>query len=303
MTNIAKTEQGLLSSVFTLPIPKIVTTETSKDGTRKFLFELEDGRAIESVLIPDEDRQTLCISSQVGCRQACRFCLTGSKGFTRNLKACELVDQVLEVSRILKREETRGLTNIVLMGMGEPLENFDEVVKALKTVTSDKGLAFSPRRVTLSTAGLVPEIEKLGKSGLKVNLAISLNAATDEVRDTIMPVNRRYPIKALLSACKRFPLEPRRRITFEYVLLQGVNDSGEDALRLAKLLKNIRSKVNLIPFNPFPGSEFKRPDDAAVRRFQKILLDHHYTAPVRESRGGDISAACGQLRERAAAGY
>lgn len=303
MTNIAKTEQGLLSSVFTLPIPKIVTTETSKDGTRKFLFELEDGRAIESVLIPDEDRQTLCISSQVGCRQACRFCLTGSKGFTRNLKACELVDQVLEVSRILKREEARGLTNIVLMGMGEPLENFDEVVKALKTVTSDKGLAFSPRRVTLSTAGLVPEIEKLGKSGLKVNLAISLNAATDEVRDAIMPVNRRYPIKALLSACKRFPLEPRRRITFEYVLLQGVNDSGEDALRLAKLLKNIRSKVNLIPFNPFPGSEFKRPDDAAVRRFQKILLDHHYTAPVRESRGRDISAACGQLRERAAAGY
>ncbi len=303
MTNIAKTEQGLLSSVFTLPIPKIVTTETSKDGTRKFLFELEDGRAIESVLIPDEDRQTLCISSQVGCRQACRFCLTGSKGFTRNLKACELVDQVLEVSRILKREEARGLTNIVLMGMGEPLENFDEVVKALKTVTSDKGLAFSPRRVTLSTAGLVPEIEKLGKSGLKVNLAISLNAATDEVRDAIMPVNRHYPIKALLAACKRFPLEPRRRITFEYVLLQGVNDSGEDALRLAKLLKNIRSKVNLIPFNPFPGSEFKRPDDAAVRRFQKILLDHHYTAPVRESRGRDISAACGQLRERAAAGY
>lgn len=303
MTNIAKTEQGLLSSVFTLPIPKIATTETSKDGTRKFLFELEDGRAIESVLIPDEDRQTLCISSQVGCRQACRFCLTGSKGFTRNLKACELVDQVLEVSRILKREEARGLTNIVLMGMGEPLENFDEVVKALKTVTSDKGLAFSPRRVTLSTAGLVPEIEKLGKSGLKVNLAISLNAATDEVRDAIMPVNRHYPIKALLAACKRFPLEPRRRITFEYVLLQGVNDSGEDALRLAKLLKNIRSKINLIPFNPFPGSEFKRPDDAAVRRFQKILLDHHYTAPVRESRGGDISAACGQLRERAAAGY
>lgn len=303
MTNIAKTEQGLLSSVFTLPIPKIVTTETSKDGTRKFLFELEDGRAIESVLIPDEDRQTLCISSQVGCRQACRFCLTGSKGFTRNLKACELVDQVLEVSRILKREEARDLTNIVLMGMGEPLANFDEVVKALKTVTSDKGLAFSPRRVTLSTAGLVPEIEKLGKSGLKVNLAISLNATTDEVRDRIMPVNKRYPIKALLSACKRFPLEPRRRITFEYVLLQGVNDSGEDALHLAKLLKNIRSKVNLIPFNPFPGSEFKRPDDAAVRRFQKILLDHHYTAPVRESRGRDISAACGQLRERAAAGY
>ncbi|MGE5173307.1 MAG: 23S rRNA (adenine(2503)-C(2))-methyltransferase RlmN, partial [Betaproteobacteria bacterium] len=204
--------------------------------------------------------------------------------------------------RILHQEGTRGITNIVLMGMGEPLANFDEVIKALKIITSETGLGFSPRRVTVSTAGLVPEIEKLGKSGVKVNLAVSLNATTDDVRDKIMPVNRRYPIKQLLAACKRFPLEPRRRLTFEYVMLKSVNDSVEDARRLAKLLQGTKCKVNLIPFNPFPGSEFERPDDATVRRFQKILLDHHYTAPVRESRGSDISAACGQLREKAAAG-
>jgi 23S rRNA (adenine2503-C2)-methyltransferase len=300
MTNIAKAERTLLSSAFSIVKPNIIRAEMSGDGTRKYLFALEDGHAIESVLIPDEDRQTLCISSQVGCQQGCRFCLTGSSGFIRNLSACEIVDQVLEISRILRREKTRGITNIVLMGMGEPLANFDAVRTALGVITSDKGLGFSPRRVTVSTDGLVPEMEKLGKSGLKVNLAISLNAATDEVRNKIMPVNRRYPIKELLDACRRYPLEPRRRLTFEYVMLRGVNDSPEDAARLAKLLKNIKCKVNLIPFNPFPGSELKRPDETTVRRFQKVLLDQHYTAPVRGSRGRDISAACGQLRERAA---
>ncbi len=298
MTNIPKTERALLSSVFFISSPNIVGTETSKDGTRKFLFALEDGHTIESVLIPDEDRQTLCISSQVGCQQACRFCLTGSKGFTRNLMAYEIVDQVLEISRILHQEKKRRITNIVLMGMGEPLANFDEVLKALPVIASDKGLGFATRRVTVSTDGLVPEIERLGRSGVKVNLAISLNATTDEVRDKIMPVNRRYPIGELLAACRRYPLEPRRRITFEYVLLKGVNDTSEDARRLAKLLRGIRCKVNLIPFNPFPGSAFARPDDTNVLGFQKILLDHHYITPVRESRGRDISAACGQLRER-----
>jgi 23S rRNA (adenine2503-C2)-methyltransferase len=298
MTNIAKAEQGLLTAIFHLPVPKVVARETSQDGTKKFLFELEDGHTIESVLIPDEDRQTLCISSQVGCQQACRFCLTGSSGFTRNLQAFEIVDQALEVSRLVKEEEMQRLTNIVLMGMGEPLANFGEVVKALRVITSDKGLGFSPRRITVSTDGLVPEIENLGKTGLKVNLAISLNATTDEVRNKIMPVNLRFPIKTLLSACAHYPLEPRRRITFEYVLLKGVNDRVEDAQRLAKLLRGIKSKVNLIPFNPFPGSEFERPDDATVRRFQKVLLDNHFTAPVRESRGRDISAACGQLRKK-----
>jgi 23S rRNA (adenine2503-C2)-methyltransferase len=302
MTNIAKGERELLDSVFVIAAPAILRVELSSDGTRKFLFKLEDQHTIESVLIPDEDRQTLCISSQVGCQQACRFCLTARSGFVRNLEANEIADQVLEVSRVLLKEGTRGITNIVLMGMGEPLANLDEVIKALRVVTSDKGLGISPRRITVSTNGLVPEIARLGASGLKVNLAVSLNAANDEVRDRIMPVNKRYPIRELLAACRRFPLEPRRRITFEYVLLKSINDSPEDALRLAKLLRGIKCKVNLIPFNPFPGSEFQRPDDSTVRRFQKVLLDHHYTAPVRESRGQDISAACGQLREKVAAG-
>lgn len=301
MTNVPKAEHSPLSSVFYISAPNVVRTEISRDGTRKFLFELEDGRTVESVLIPDTDRQTLCISSQVGCRQACRFCLTGSAGFTRDLNAYEIVDQALEVSRILQQERKRRLTNIVLMGMGEPLANFDEVVKALAVITSEKGLGFATRRVTVSTAGLAPEIEKLGSSGVKVNLAISLNATTDAVRDTIMPVNRRYPIEELLAACRRFPLESRRRITFEYVLLKGVNDTKEDAQRLTQLLRGVKCKVNLIPFNPFPDSEFERSNDAAVRQFQKILLDHHYITPVRESRGRDISAACGQLREREAA--
>jgi 23S rRNA (adenine2503-C2)-methyltransferase len=300
MTNIPKAERVLLSSVFFISTPNIVKTEYSKDGTRKYLFELDDAQTVESVLIPDTDRQTLCLSSQVGCQQACRFCLTGSAGFTRELKSYEIVDQILEISRVLQQERKRRITNIVLMGIGEPLANFDEVLRALTVITSDKGLDFATRRVTVSTAGLVPEIEKLGRSGVKVNLAISLNATTDAVRDTIMPVNRRYPIKELLAACRSYPLEPRRRITFEYVLLKGVNDTKEDAQRLARLLRGIKSKVNLIPFNPFPGSEFERSDDATVRRFQKILLDHHYITPVRESRGRDISAACGQLRAREA---
>ena len=299
MTNIARAERELLAAVFAITAPTVLLVERSSDGTRKFLFGLDDGHTVESVLIPDEDRQTLCISSQVGCRQACRFCLTAQSGFIRNLKASEISDQVLEVSRVLRREGSRDITNIVLMGMGEPLANFMELTRALRTITSDKGLGISPRRVTVSTSGLVPEIGKLGALGLRVNLAVSLNASTDEVRDRIMPVNKRYPIRELLAACRRFPLEPRRRITFEYVLLKRVNDSPEDALRLVKLLRGINCKVNLIPFNPFPGSEFQRPDDGVVRRFQQVLLDHHYTAPVRESRGRDISAACGQLRERA----
>ena len=300
MTNIAKAERDRLAAAFSLTAPPLLQAERSSDGTRKFLFGLEDGHTIESVLIPDDDRKTLCISSQVGCQQACRFCLTGQGGFMRNLLFFEIADQVLEVSRILKDEGARGITNIVLMGMGEPLANFDEVIKAIRVITSDRALGFSGRRLTLSTDGLVPEMEALGRADVKVNLAVSLNATTDETRDRIMPVNRRYPLKDLLAACRRFPLEPRRRITFEYVLLKGVNDSEDDALRLTRLLKGIKCKVNLIPFNPFPGSDFKRPDDAAVKLFQKILQDRHYTALVRESRGRDISAACGQLRERAA---
>jgi 23S rRNA (adenine2503-C2)-methyltransferase len=299
MTNIAKTDRERLAGRFDLESIGLRSAERSSDGTRKFLFGLRDSHTVESVLIPDKDRQTLCISSQVGCQQACRFCLTGSGGFVRDLEAWEIADQVLEVSRILRQEGSPGITNIVLMGMGEPLANYDAVIKAVAVITGSPGLGFSPRRVTLSTDGLVPGIDRLARSGVKVNLAVSLNASTDEVRDRIMPVNRRYPLKSLLAACRRFPLEPRKRITFEYVLLKGVNDSEEDARRVAALLTGIRCKVNLIPFNPFPGSAFERPADETVRRFQKVLLSRHYTAPVRESRGRDISAACGQLRERA----
>jgi len=298
MTNITITERKLLTSVFFISTLNLLKTETSKDGTIKYLFELDDKHTIESVLIPNENRLTLCISSQVGCPLACRFCLTGSKGFQRNLKANEIVNQVVEVSRLLKKKVGQSISNIVLMGMGEPLANFSEVATAIGIITSGRGCSFSPRRVTLSTAGLAPEIKALAKSGLKVNLAVSLNATTDEVRDSIMPINIRYSIKELLAACKSFPLEPRRRITFEYVMIKGVNDSVEDAERLVKLLKGIRCKLNLIPFNPFQGSNLKRPDDATIQRFQKIVLKHHYTAPVRESRGRDISAACGQLKER-----
>lgn len=298
MTDISKEERVLLADCFSIPSLELLGVEVSADCTRKFLFRLEDGHTIESVLIPDDDRSTLCVSSQVGCRQGCRFCLTARGGFVRDLASYEIVEQVIEVSRILKNEGKRGITNIVLMGMGEPLANLDEVSKALKVITSGAGMAVSARRVTLSTSGLVPELGMLGESGLRVNIAISLNATTDEVRDQIMPVNRRWPLKELTAACRRYPLEPRRRITFEYVLLKGVNDSDEDALRLVRLLRGIRCKVNLIPFNPFPESTFDRPDNERIRGFQKLLLAHHLTAPVRESRGRDISAACGQLKER-----
>lgn len=298
MTNIAKQDRALLASTFSMPEVRLLATELSADGTAKYLFGLEDGHRIESVLIPDKERLTLCISSQVGCRQGCRFCLTGKSGLVRNLRSFEIIDQVIAVSRIVRDKGEGRITNIVLMGMGEPLDNFEEVVTALKLMTAERGLGISPRRVTLSTSGLADQIAQLGAAGTKVNLAISLNASTDETRELIMPVNKRWPLKDLLTACKRFPLEPRRRITFEYVLLKGVNDSEADARRVTHLLRGIRCKVNLIPFNPFPGSGFERPEDQTVRRFQAVLLEHRYTAPVRESRGRDISAACGQLRER-----
>lgn len=320
MTNLPKEERQLLDSLFSLALVPVLRSEQSSDGTRKFLFGLDDGQSVESVLIPDEDRLTLCISSQVGCSQACRFCLTGASGFTRNLSSGEILDQIITVERLLSEggpqddrraaehqadEKTqdgnvdRRITNIVLMGMGEPLANFAEVKKALEIMLSGQGMGISGRRVTLSTAGLVPEIEKLGRTGLRVGLAVSLNASTDEVRDEVMPVNRRYPLTELLGACRAYPLEPRRRITFEYVLLKNVNDSPEDARRVAKLLRGIPCKVNLIPVNPFPGSAYERPTDDAVRRFQQVLLDRHIAAPVRSSRGRDISAACGQLRGHA----
>jgi 23S rRNA (adenine2503-C2)-methyltransferase len=286
----------------------LLKRETSEDRTEKFLFTLEDGESIESVLIPDKDRLTLCISSQVGCAMGCLFCLTGTLGFKRNLKAYEIVDQGIAVSRIITPKK---LTNIVFMGMGEPLSNFDEVADSLWRMTDL--MKISKRRITLSTAGIVPKILELGgaegsvgRTGLsprvntpRVNLAISLNATTDKVRDMLMPINKTYPLKSLIDACRRFPLEPRRRITFEYVMLSGINDSAADAKRLNTLLRGIPCKVNLIPFNPYRGCEFGRPSDEKVLMFQKILVDAHITALIRKSKGQDILAACGQLK----AGY
>jgi 23S rRNA (adenine2503-C2)-methyltransferase len=269
----------------------VAKRQLSSDGTEKFLFGLEDGQTIESVLIPDKDRVTLCISSQVGCAMCCGFCLTGKSGLVRNLRAWEILDQVLSVNRLIKPKK---ITNIVLMGMGEPLANFEEVVDALKRIVLFIGI--SKRKITLSTSGLAPKILELPKAAPDINLAISLNATTDTVRDRLMPINRKYPIRVLIDALRRYPLKPRRIITIEYVLISGINDSVEDARRLARLLKGIRCKVNLIPLNPHEGSDLKRPADVSVLAFQKVLTDNNMTALIRESKGQDILAACGQLR-------
>ena len=269
----------------------VVKRQRSSDGTEKFLFGLEDRQAVESVLIPDKDRLTLCISSQVGCAMGCSFCLTGKSGLIRNLRAWEILDQILSVSRLIKPKK---ITNIVLMGMGEPMANFEEVVDALKRIISFTGI--SKRKITLSTAGLAPKILELPKMAPDINLAISLNATTDTVRDRIMPINRKYPIRSLIDACRRYPLKPRRMITFEYVLISGINDSAEDARRLVRLLKGLRCKVNLIPLNPHEGSALQRPSDVSVLAFQRVLTDNNMTALIRESKGQDILAACGQLR-------
>jgi 23S rRNA (adenine2503-C2)-methyltransferase len=263
----------------------------SSDGTEKFLFGLEDGEAMECVLISDEDRLTLCISSQVGCALGCRFCLTGSFGLTRNLSAAEIIDQVIAVGRLV---EPRKITNIVLMGMGEPLANLDNVVESLWRITGLMNI--SPARVTLSTSGLVPSLEKLPLIAPPVSLAVSLNATNDEVRSRIMPVNIKYPLKELLEACRNYPLKPRKKITFEYVVLKGINDSAEDARRLLRILQGIPSKMNLIPFNPYPGAEFRSPDEHDLLVFQKILAEGRMTSIIRKSKGRDILAACGQLK-------
>ena len=270
----------------------VVKRLKSRDSTEKFLFALEDGQTIESVLIPDDDRLTLCISSQVGCAMGCRFCLTGKTGFVRNLAAHEIVDQIIAVRRIIGPQ--KRLTNIVLMGMGEPLANFDHVVEALRRIITLLGI--SRRRITLSTAGIVPKIPLLAEKAPGVNLAISLNATTDTARSAIMPINKRYPLAALLGACRNFPLGAGRKITIEYVLIRGVNDSPEDAVRMVKILHGLRCKVNLIPLNPHPESGLQRPPEDKITAFQEILIRSNLTALVRESKGGDILAACGQLR-------
>ncbi len=272
--------------------------QTAHDGTRKLRFRTHDGRAIEAVLIPDEDavrnKLTLCISSQVGCAIDCQFCATATLGFGRHLGAGEIVSQVYQATALAGRRPT----NLVFMGMGEPLHNFDNVTRALALLEHPWGAGFSPRRLTVSTAGLVPAIDKLGALKPAPNLAISLNATTDEVRTRIMPINKKYPIAALLDAARRFPLSHGRRVTFEYVLLAGVNDADADADRLPRLLRGIPAKVNLIPWNPFNGPEFQRPSAERIRTFQERLRAAEVSVYIRSPRGDDIDAACGQLAAR-----
>ena len=293
MTDLALTLRARFRTEFTISTPQVVNDETSVDGTRKFVLELNDRRRIESVFIPDTPSMTFCISTQVGCAMSCGFCLTGKMGLVRNLTAGEIAGQV----RVLAA--ATGLLdspfNIVLMGMGEPLHNYDHTMKALRILHSEHGLSISPRRVTLSTVGIVPGLERLAQEPMMPNLAVSLHATTEEQRTLLVPPNKKYPLADILEACRRFPLKKRNRITFEYVLLDGVNDTPEDARRLVALLSGIKAKVNLIPLNPAPGIPYKRPSDARVDRFAQILADRHITVSVRKSRGQDIRAACGQL--------
>ena len=293
MTDIAKDIRPILDDHFKISRLQIENIETSKDGSRKYLFKLEDAKYIESVLIPERDHYTLCISSQVGCAQNCRFCLTAIGGLQRNLTKAEIVSQVRDVKN--DSQDSMPLSNLVFMGMGEPLANYKNLVDAVAVITdSSLGLGFAGRRVTVSTAGLVSRLADLGRD-TRVNLAVSLNATDNTTRNRLMPINRKFPIEKLLKACQRFPLPGGRRITFEYVLLKDVNDTDKDANRLAKLLRPIKSKINLIPFNPHEGCQYQRPNEDRILRFQKILIDKNYTVMIRQSKGQDISAACGQL--------
>jgi 23S rRNA (adenine2503-C2)-methyltransferase len=293
MTDLPRDLRGALASNFVLTTPTLQQRERSIDGTEKFVLRLRDGRTIESVFIPDTPAMTFCISTQVGCAMACGFCLTGKMGLVRNLTAGEIVGQVRVLVDALAMRDTAF--NIVLMGMGEPLHNYDETMKALRILADEHGFHLPPRRVTLSTVGLLPALERLAKEPVMPNLAISLHAPTDAQRGALVPINRKYGVAEIIAACKRFPLKKRSRITFEYVLLAGVNDSVEDARRLARLLAGMKAKVNVIPLNAAAGIPYERPSDEAIDRFAGTLAEHGITVSVRKSRGRDIRAACGQL--------
>ena len=293
MTDLPAALRNTLASDFTLSTPRVVARDRSSDGTEKFLLQLADRRRIESVFIPDTPAQTFCISTQVGCAMACAFCLTGRMGLVRNLSAGEIAGQVRVLARSIDLRDRAF--NVVIMGMGEPLHNYDETVKALRILADPYGLALPARRVTLSTVGLLPALARLAREPVMPNLAISLHAPTDLQRGRLVPINEKYGIQEILAACSRFPLRRRRRITFEYVLLAGVNDSPEDAGKLATLLAPLKSKVNVIPLNAAAGIPFERPSEDAVNRFAKILAERGLTVSVRKSRGRDIRAACGQL--------
>ncbi len=310
MSTIARPLRERLAERFVIGRPVAQTMQTSTDETRKFLFRFRDGQTAETVYIPDrqEDRGAVCISSQVGCTLSCRFCHTGTQRLTRNLGAAEIVGQFMAARDAYgewpspKGETPRLLSTIVLMGMGEPLYNYANVAKAMTIVMDNEGIALSRRRITLSTSGVVPMMDRAGAE-LGVNLAVSLHAVRDELRDELVPLNRKYPIAELIAACRRYPgASNARRITFEYVMLRGINDSTADAHELVRLLAGIPAKVNLIPFNPWPGSSYETSTGGAIDRFAKIVMDAGFSSPVRTPRGRDILAACGQLRTEAAAG-
>jgi len=297
MTDIAKSLREKLLETAVIQPPKLISTHESDDGTRKWVLEVGAGNAIETVFIPEEDRGTLCVSSQVGCALACTFCSTGHQGFNRNLTTAEIIGQVWWANRALGRDPKgeRIISNIVMMGMGEPLANFENVDTALDIMLDDYGYGLSRRRVTVSTSGIVPAMDRL-RDRHPVALAVSLHAPNDALRDVIVPINKKYPLIALLAACRRY-LEkaPRDFVTFEYVMLEGVNDQLAHAHELLDLVEGTPCKFNLIPFNPFPGSEYRRSPQPAIHQFRSVLMDAGYVVTVRKTRGDDIDAACGQL--------
>ena len=300
MSTLAKPVREKLAEAYAVLRPTVVRDLKSADGTRKWLLRMPDGQEVESVHIPEEDRGTLCVSSQVGCTLTCRFCHTGTQRLVRNLDAAEIVAQVMLARDALGEwpapPDGRMVSNIVMMGMGEPLFNYENVAKALKIVMDGDGISISKRRITLSTSGVVPMMKRCGEE-LNVNLAVSLHAVTDELRDIIMPINRKYPLKQLIDACRNYPgVNNARRITFEYVMLKGLNDSPADARALVNLLRGIPAKINLIPFNPWPGAPYERSTDRAIQVFGDIVNNAGYASPVRTPRGEDIMAACGQLK-------
>jgi 23S rRNA (adenine2503-C2)-methyltransferase len=300
MTTLAKEFRAILADKFVIARPSVAVDQQSIDGTRKWLLRFPDGQEVESVHIPEEDRGTLCVSSQVGCTLTCKFCHTGTQKLVRNLSTPEIVGQVMiardQLGEWPSPKDGRLLSNIVMMGMGEPLYNYDNVAKALKIIMDGEGISISKRKITLSTAGVVPMIHRCGAE-LNVNLAISLHAVNNELRDRIVPINKKYPLEELLEACRTYPgLTNARRITFEYVMLKGVNDSPAEARELVRLLHDIPAKVNLIPFNPWPDAPFECSTPEAIKRFSDIVFDAGYASPVRTPRGQDIMAACGQLK-------
>jgi len=297
MTNLNKALRVKLRDKTTLQLPKVVKDQQSDDGSRKWLLQLADENCIEAVFIPEEGRGTLCVSSQVGCSLNCRFCSTGWQGFNRNLTSAEIISQIIIANQSLIDDsgEARPISNVVMMGMGEPLLNFENVVRAMRIMRDDFAFGLSKRRITLSTAGMIPAMDRL-RTECDVSLAVSLHASNDELRNQLVPLNRKYPIKELLAACRRYVAgETRRRVTFEYVMLKDINDYDEHARQLVLLLRDLPAKVNLIPFNPFPGSDFQRSSSARINAFWKILMDAGITTITRKTRGDDIDAACGQL--------